>query len=104
MTAYDFIKTDYTKKAKHQTYQANTLAFLLIQSNPGKDLREQPEYKEAEDAFYDSTMSCNREEAINWMSYYQSNAIAYGLATNDTRWGYYFLAAFDIQQRLIKNR
>lgn len=101
-TAYNFIKTDYTSKVKHQTYDANTLAFLLIQSNPGKNLRKQPEYEEAEDALYESTQSCSPEEAINWMRYYQSNAIAYGLATGDTKWGYFFLAACDILDGLRK--
>lgn len=99
MTAYELTKTDYTGKVKPQTYQANTLAFLLI-SNNSKDLRAQPEYKEAEDIYYEVTGSCNMQEAKHWLNYFQANAIAYGIATQDKKWGYYFLAAYDMSERL----
>ena len=100
MTAYEFTRfeADYTSKVRARTYDANMLASLLIQSNPGKNLREQPEYKDAEDMFYETTQSCNRDEAIGWLSYYRANAIAYGLATGDRAWGYFYLAAHDILQ------
>jgi len=106
MTAYEFTKfeSDYTSKVRAQTYQANTLAFLLIQSNPKKDLRKQPEYKEADFIYFERTSGCNRQEAIDWLTYWQANAIAYGLATGDRKWGYFFLAAYDMLEELRKNK
>ena len=102
MTAYEFTRfeADYTSKVKAATYQANTLAFLLIQSNPNKDLREQPEYKEADFMFFECTSSCNKQEALHWLDYWQANAIAYGIATGDSKWGYFFLAAYDMAEEL----
>lgn len=102
MTAYEFTKftPTFTCDAKARTYDTNMLASLLVKRNPNKDLRSQRCYKEAEDIYYELTMSCNKGEALAWLRYWMSNAIAYGLATNDTKWGYYFLAAYDIQNRL----
>lgn len=103
MTAYEFIKLKVSNNSPRQAemYDANVLERLLVYRNSGKDLRKQREYKEAEDAFYDCTMSCDRDEAKECMAYFMGKAIAYGLQTQDTKWGYFFLAAFDIHKRLI---
>lgn len=105
MTGYEFTRfeADYTSKVKAQSFQANTLAFQIKYSNPDKDLRKQPEYLDAEGAFLDCTMSCTKAEALKWLTYWQANAIAYGIATQDRKWGYFFLAAYDIAEELRNN-
>lgn len=102
MTAYEFTRfeSDYTSKAKAGFYDANIIASLLEQRNSGKDLRKQPEYKEADFVYFELTGSCDRQEAMSWMKYWMANAIAYGIQTGDTKWGYFFLAAYDLMQEL----
>lgn len=104
MTAYEFTRFEptFTYADRARVYDANMLASLLVQRNPSKDLRTQREYREAEDIYYELTMSCDRGEALAWLRYWMANAIAYGLTTKDTKWGYFFLAAYDIQSRLAR--
>lgn len=104
MTAYDFIRLepDRNNLRKADLYDAGILEEILVGTNYNKNLREQKEYKQAEGAFIDCTMSCDRDEAIGWMRYWMGKAIAYGLATKDKNWGYFFLAAYDLRRHLIK--
>ena len=104
MTGYEFVKLEMSRSnmRKAELYDARELENLLVRMNKNKDLREQKEYKDAEDAFIDCTMSCERSEAIGWMRYWMGKAIAYGLETKDKRWGYFFLAAYDLRRELAK--
>lgn len=103
MTGYEFIKfrpsQGYRNKA--ELYDADELKDLLLMRNKEKDLRDQRDYKDAQGAFIDCTMSCDREEAIGWMRFWMGKAIAYGLQTHDKKWGYFFLAAYDLRSELI---
>ena len=102
MTAYEFTRfeADYTSKVRAREYDADMLASLLIQRNPNKNLREQKEYKDADFMFFEVIQSCDRQEARGWLQYFMANAIAYGLSTHDTDWGYFFLVAYDMLKEL----
>lgn len=102
MTGYEFTRfeSDFTSKQKASSYDAGTVAFQIKQSNPGVDFKNDPDYKDAKDWFIETTMSCDRDEAINWMNYYMANAIAYGIQTKNLDWRTKFLAAYDIQKTL----
>lgn len=104
MTGYEFIKVKINRRnlERAEMYDANELEKLLIRMNKNKDLREQRDYKDAQDAFIDCTMSCDRGEAIGWMRAWIGKAIAYGLETKDTKWGYFFLAAYDLRRELAR--
>ena len=49
-------------------------------------------------------MSCNEQEAVNWMKYYMANAIAYGIQTKNLDWRTKFLAAWDLFLELTGGR
>lgn len=97
MNAYEFTKfeADYTSKIKAaKYYDANVLAWQ-VKSSLG-DWEKDADYIEATDAFIDVTMSCNAEERINWLEYFMSNAIAYGIQTKNRDWRGKYLAAYNL--------
>ena len=98
MTGYEFTRfeADFTNRMKAMHYDAGTVAFKIKQSNPTIDFRKDPDYKDAEHWFIDTTMSCDPEEAVTWMKYYMANAIAYGIETKNRDWRTKFLAAYDL--------
>lgn len=104
MTAYEFTRfeSDFTTKMKAKALSIDTVKFSIEYNNPDKDLCTSEKYKDAEDIFIESTMSCTKIEAIEWMKYYMANAIAYGIQTKDTDWMYFFLAAYNIFTNLVK--
>lgn len=105
MTAYDFIKARITidehSRLNGTVYDNDYLVRLLENKNSDKNLREQPDYVQAQDAYIDVTMSCDRGEAIDCMKYFMEKAIVYGLKTGDKFWGYLFLAAYDLKKELM---
>ena len=104
MTGYEFTKfsADYTSKVKAGSYEISVVAFQIEYSNPEVDFREDADYVDAKNWFLETTMSCNKREAINWMKYYMANAIAYGIQTKNKDWRTKFLAAFDLYNELTK--
>ena len=104
MTVYEFIKEEPNEIMldKAEIYDVDYLERLLVRTNQHKDLREQDEYKKAQDIYIELTMSCDRGEAVGWMRYWMAKAIAYGLETKDKRWGYFFLAAYDLRRELAR--
>lgn len=106
MTGYEFtrIDLDFTSRMKAQAYDAGTVAFQIEYNNPGVDLRADEDYKDAEHWFIETTMSCNEQEAIEWMKYYMANAIAYGIQTKNLDWRTKFLAAYDLFNHITTGR
>lgn len=108
MTGYEFTRfdADYTSKIKAKSYEASVVAMQAERAFyiNGKDYKEEADYQDAKDWFYETTMSCNEAEAINWMKYYMANAIAYGIQTKNLDWRTKFLAAWDIFVELTKGR
>lgn len=104
MTGYEFTRfdADYTSKCKASAYEASIVAFQIEYNSKTEDLRLNPDYIDAKEWFIDTTMSCDREEATNWMKYYMANAIAYGIQTKNLDWRTKFLAAYDLYNGLIK--
>lgn len=104
MTGYEFtrIELDFTSMMKARAYDSRTVAFQIEYNNPGVDLREDADYKDAEHWFIETTMSCDEEEAINWMKFYMANAIAYGIQTKNLDWRTKFLAAYDLFTSITK--
>ena len=101
MTGYEFtkFKADYTSKMKAKRYyDVNMLAFLIRSDYERVDVNylELSDYRDTKDWFIDSTMSCDLDEAKQWMKYYMSNAIAYGIQTKNIDWQTKFMAAYDI--------
>jgi len=106
MTAYEFIRARVKRIAEinDYSYRPENLERILVKvaDSNGKDLRRQREYREAIDAFVDITMSCDLGEAIGTLGYFREKAVAYGVQTKDKNWGYFFLAAYDLERRLRK--
>lgn len=104
MTGYEFTRfeADYTSKVKAQAYEASVVAMQAAHAFEvaGKNYKEDPDYQDAQNWFYETTMSCNDEEAKKWMEYYMRNAIAYGIETKNLDWRTKFLAAHDIFNEL----
>lgn len=105
MNGYEFTKfeSDFTSVCKARAYEASIVAFQIEYSNPGVDFRKDADYKDAQFWFLETTQSCNRAEAIKWMAYYMSNAIAYGIQTKNKDWRTKFLAAYDLYNGLCPN-
>lgn len=102
MTGYEFtrFKADYTSKVKAQAYDTSVVAMKAKMSFENEDYKN-TDYEDAKDWFIDSTMSCNKDEAIGWMKYYMANAIAYGIQTRNLDWKTKFLAAYDLFNELV---
>lgn len=75
-------------------YDARSLAALVVQKD--RNIRDSAEYKESMDWLLDTTMSCDRQEAIDSLISSMSHAIRFGKFTQDRSWRYEFLAAYDI--------
>lgn len=106
LSAYEFTRfeADFTAKEVARKYDLGTIAFMIAYSNPNRNLREEREYKEASDIFYELTMSCTYEEAVKWAAYWTANAIAYGNQTKCSDWMHKFLAANDLYEYLLSQR
>ena len=106
MTGYEFTRyeADFTSKTKAQAYDAATVAHMIAYNNPTADFRNDDDYIDAEHWFMETTMSCDKDEAINWMEYYMANAIAYGIQTKNRDWRTKFLAAYDLFNSLTGGR
>ena len=106
MTGYEFTRfeADFTANMKAKAYDAGTVAYQIEYNNPAVDFRSEADYEDAKNWFIETTMSCNEREAINWMSYYMANAIAYGIQTKALDWRTKFLAAYDLFNSLTKGR
>ena len=83
-------------------YDARYLADLIIDKTP--QIRESKEYKNQMNRIVDETMSCDRQEAIDWMTHYMAQAIEAGTGKKDMRLRCRFLAAYDLQAELISVR
>ena len=108
MTGYEFTRfeADYTCKAKAQRYEASIVAMHARKSfdDAFVDYTKDADYIDAREWFIETTMSCNKKEAIEWMKYYMANAIAYGIQTKNLDWKTKFLAAYDIFIELTQSR
>lgn len=104
MSAYEFTRfeSDFTARERVKHYDARTVAFLIEYNSKAHNLREDKEYKDAKNVFIELTMSCNLNEAINWMRYWIANAMAYGNQTRNMDWRHKFLAAYDLLNHLYK--
>ena len=85
-----------------QGYDARYLADLIADRTP--QIRESKEYKAQMNRIIDETMSCDRQEAIDWMDYYMAQAIKAGTGKKDMSLRCRFLAAYDLQDELIRVR
>ena len=108
MTGYEFTRfeADFTSKVKARAYEASVVAMQAERAFglAGKDYKEEPDYIDAKHWFIETTMSCDEDEAINWMKYYMANAIAYGIETKNLDWRTKFLAAWDLFVSLTGGR
>lgn len=106
MNGYEFTRfeADFTSKVKARAYEASVVAMKCkaVYEQDLIDYKQDPDYQDARNWFIDTTMSCNKEEAINWMKYYMANAIAYGIETKNLDWRTKFLAAYDLHESLSK--
>ena len=104
MTGYEFTRfeADFTAKmkAKNLAFDSKTLQMACVKS-VGEDYKNNADYKDAKEWFIETTMSCDQEEAVNWMKYYMSNAIAYGIQTQNLDWRTKYLAAYDLFNSLV---
>lgn len=108
MNGYEFTRfeADFTSKVKAQAYEASVVAEQARQAfeKAGDDYKANPDYEDAKNWFIETTMSCDNDEAINWMKYYMANAIAYGIQTKFLDWRTKFLAAWDLFVSLTGGR
>ena len=99
MTGYEFTRfeADFTASAKAQGYACDCKVIqMLCVKALGDNFKNEPDYKDAQDWFIETTMACDKAEAMNWMKYYMTNAIAYGIETKNLDWRTKFLAAYDL--------
>ena len=111
MKAMDFVKQDeridFTPRGLYR-YDVNVEACNIEWRNRGENfdtenikLRKSEEYLEAQDLFYELTMSCTVQEAMFWLKQWMYKARAYAGTKLDMKtWEAYYLAAFDIWHKL----
>lgn len=105
MTGYEFTRfeANFTTKLKIKNFAFDIKAVEFhIDYNSREDLRKTADYEDAKFWFIETTSSCIKEEAINWMSYYMMNAVAYGMETKNLDWRTKYLAAYDLFMSLTK--
>ena len=97
LSAYEFarIESDFTAKGKAMAYDIDVVAYLILK-RADVDLRKTVDYRTCKDVFVELTMSCEKDEAKNWMRYWMANAMSYGNQTRNLDWRTKFLAAYDI--------
>lgn len=102
LNAYEFTRfnADFTHKLKAQAYDIDNMASKVLSSFGTQNPRQDGHYIECTDMFLELTMSGDKDEALDWMSYWMVNAIAYGIETKNLDWKLKFLAAYDIYQSL----
>lgn len=107
MTGYEFTKIDldFTSVLKAKAYDASVVAMQAMQAfdKVGVDYQADPDYKDAKYWFIETTMSCDQDEAVNWIKFYMVNAIAYGIQTKNLDWRTKFLAAWDLFKDLTSS-
>lgn len=98
LNGYEFTRfeADFTSKTKAKAYDADVVAMKCEEAFGEKNYKGSEDYQDAKDWFIETTVSCDKKEAINWMKYYMANAIAYGIQTKNLDWRYKFMAAFDL--------
>ena len=98
MDMYEWTRLDidWQSKVKAQAYEASIVAFQIEYNHKDTDLRQEQEYKDAQDCFIELTMSCDKDEATAWMKGWMEDAIAYGISTKNRDWQHKFLAAYDL--------
>ena len=108
MTGYEFTRfeADFTNKVKSQAYEASVVAMQAMHNFEicNEDYKENADYIDAKNWFVETTMSCDKDEAVNWMKYYMANAIAYGIQTKNLDWRTKFLAAWDLFKSLTDGK
>ena len=108
LNGYEFTRfeADFTSQLKAQAYDADVVAMQAMHAfeRAGEDYKEAPDYIDAKDWFIETTMSCDHDEAVNWMKYYMANAIAYGIQTKNLDWRTKFLAAWDLFEHITGGR
>lgn len=106
MNAYEFTRmdVDFTCVLKARAYDANVVAIMAkeVFDKSGVNYKDIPDYKDSMHWFIETTMSCDEQEAVNWMKFYMVNSIAYGIQTKNLDWRTKFLAAYDIFNDLTK--
>lgn len=78
-------------------YDARALAFKVAYQS---DIRATEAYENELENVYETTMSCNRSEAIRWLVNMMEDAISYGIKTQNRDWKEKFLAAYDVCREL----
>ena len=107
MTAYEFTRfeADRTYLLKAKGYDIDVIAMKIDLANLSRNcFRDTVEYANAQDVFYDLTMSCNDKEALRWLGHWMLNAIAYASQTKDLDWRIFFIAAYDIYNSILRHR
>lgn len=107
MTGYEFTRfeSDFTVRAKAKKYACDSKTVQMMCAKAlGDNFKEDPDYQDAKHWFVETTMSCDTDEAINWMKYYMENAIAYGIETKNLDWRTKFLAAYDLFNSLTDSK
>ena len=79
-----------------KTYEAHK----VVKAIDTPSLRNSREYKTAQSLIIDETMSCDRDEAINWMKFYMKDALRQGNGTKNEELRAEFLAAYDLYKSL----
>lgn len=102
MNGYEFThlyQPGYVARVKAEGYRFSDVAKKVLMKVPG--IRDSnPSYEESKSWIVDTTMSCDRQEALAWMNTYMMYAIAYGIETKDLDWQNKFMAAYDIMTEL----
>ena len=83
----------------NKTYDLGVLATLIDMNG---EVRNSKAYKAYKGILIDQTMSCDKEEATNWMLYTMHNCINNGHHGRDDKLRAEFLAAYDLHQHLSK--
>jgi hypothetical protein len=83
-------------KMKIERYDLRVLSSTLIQGA----FRDSQEYAFVKDWLIETTMSCDRDEAKNWMKFYMADALECSNGEKNDMLRAEFLAAYDILHNL----
>jgi len=93
-TRVDVLSRDHWRTLQGKIYQPSIIAFQLA------DIRRTEDYENHKSAQIEYTMSCTREEAMDWMGVWMMEAVAAGYGKFDLQLRAKFLAAYDLRNSL----
>lgn len=101
MTAFEFLTFQPTSHSRQRADSYEQLICFMRIEKILPQIREDSKYKQTYQILSTFTTALDRDKAVECLSGYKINAIAYGIETKDLDWRIFFVAAYDLWKDTI---